>query len=309
MISNSQWERYLYALHLEGAKNGKKVKNLEYELIANDVKGSFNITDLQIQDGKTASGTIPHVSDFLEIVKFNIDQDMYMDPNQAVGVSPATKLGNIQPDDSHVNCTNRFFNFVGRGHEAIVIPNVFHEDYTKKLVTTAVDLTIHAKDDYDLLRISTNTGAFVPKFYTELPDLVDPNKQYPLNIQYTREFWFDGGKAGDTIELLTTIRSAKVTDSNSNSRDLSLYSQSANVDGRNFSNNRQRLMIAPSGSFRIRIEFYKNGVQHYQVDDSGNLVKDVNGDAIPDCIILGDTGIGYYGIAELTQWTYGRSKL
>lgn len=309
MISNNKWKRYLYALHLQGAKNGKKVKSLDYQLIAKDIKGSFNITDLQIQDGSTASGTIPHTSDFLEVAPFSIDQDVYMNPDSAMSVQPNQKLGNIQPDDSHVNVINRFFNFVGRGHEAIVIPNVFHEDYSKPIVTSAVDLTIHAKDDYDLVRISTNNGAFSPRFYTDLPDLVLEKNSYPLNYQYTREFWFDGGKAGDTIELLTTVRTAQVTDSNQNMTDFGLVPQSFNIDGRTFSNNRQRLMLAPSGSFRIRIEFYKNAVQHYQVDFDGNKVKDDKGNYVPDFIILGDTGIGYYGIAELTQWTNGVSKL
>lgn len=297
MITNSQWERYLYALHLEGAKNGKKVKSLEYELIASDVKGSFNITDLQIQDGKTASGTIPHTGDFLVKAPFNIDENYYL-----TTVTNPQKLGTVQPT-LHTGCTNRFYNIVGRGHDAIVIPNVFHEDYTKKIVTTALDLTLYAKDDYDLLRISTNDGAFIPgRFYSDN----DQSDKHPLCTQYTREFFFDGGLAGDKIELLTTIRSAKI--SGSKTEDLNLYAQSINIDNRIFSNNRQRLMVSPAGSFRIRIEFYKN-IQHYQLDSLGNLVLDSNKNPIPDYMYLADTGIGYYGIAELNQWTYGRSKL
>lgn len=295
MITNNQWERYIYALHLEGAKNGKKVTRLDYELLASDIIGSFNITDLQIQEGEKASGTIPHVSDFLDPLYFNINESYYIDDvvSDTTGEPNGVKLGAAQPDtsDNRIELANRIFNVVSRGHDVIVVPNVFHEDYTKEIVTSALDLTLYAKDDFDLLRISTNVGAPIPdRFYSDIPSL----STHPLNTMYTREFFFGGGLAGDKIELKTSIRSAKINDQN-----FPLYFHSLESGGKTYSIKRQRLMIAPAGSFRVRVEFYKNVTE---------TLKDVNGNDI-QYTYLKDTGIGYNGLAELNQWTYGRSKL
>ncbi|MED5010902.1 hypothetical protein P9852_05370 [Geobacillus stearothermophilus] len=59
------------------------------------------------------------------------------------------------------NVKNRFYNIVGRGHEAIIVPNVYETDFSRQLTTTVVDITLYAKNDFDLLRISTNYGDYV----------------------------------------------------------------------------------------------------------------------------------------------------
>ena len=57
---------------------------------------------------------------------------------------------------------------------------------------------------------------------------------------------------------------------------------------------RQEIMLAPFGSFRLRIEFYKQVIEtvfneETQKDESTTYLKDV--------------GIGFYGTAQFTQIT------
>jgi hypothetical protein len=284
MITNEQWTRYIYTLELEGAINGKKVQSIDFELRAEDVNGEINVTDLQLQEGRMITAQIPHTADILAPVEFNIDERAFMDT-----VSNPVKLG-TQPV-YHQNVKNRFYNIVGRGHEVIVIPNVFHEDYTFPIVTTGLDLELYAKEDFDLLRIRTNEGGHVPeRHYAGIPAL----DYHPLNYKYTREFYFDGARAGDKIELKASIRAARVA-----GVDVPLKKHRITINGHPMNIDRQRFMLAPAGSFRIGIEFYKQVTEQMQ-DENGNMVF---------ATYLKDVGIGFYGIAEFRQWTYGVSRL
>jgi len=284
MIGNEEWVRYIYTLDV--AEPNKKVSNIEFNLIAEDITGNINVTDLQLQGGKQVTATIPATQDILAPVEFNIDENEWLNT-----VSNPIKAG-VQPT-IHQNVRNRFYNFVGRGHQVLVIPNVFHEDYTFPLLTTGLDLTIYSKEDFDLLRIRTNDGGHVPgRKYDpyEYPEL----EHHPLNYKYTREFYFDGAKAGDKIELKATIRAARLA-----GIDVPLKQHQITINGSPMKIDRQRFMLAPAGSFRLGIEFYKQ-VTETMTNEYGET-KQVK--------YLKDVGIGFYGIAEFNQWTYGVSKL
>ncbi|MEK5205228.1 hypothetical protein NST55_28710 [Bacillus sp. FSL R10-2789] len=281
MIGNDKWKRYIFSIDIE---KGKKVKEIEFGALAEDMTGTLQMTDLQFQEGKMISANIPATQDILKPVDFNIDEF-----SQLNTVNNAYKKG-VQPVIHH-NVKNRFYNILSRGHNVLAIPNVFHEDYTFPIVTTGLDIELYPKEDFDLLRIRTNDGGHVPdRKYEGIPEL----QHHPLNYKYTREFYFDGGKAGDKIELKATIRAAKL-----DGIDVPLKKHIISINGTDMNIDRQRFMLAPSGSFRIGIEFYKQ-VEETFINDSGEEVK---------AKYLKDVGIGYYGIAELNQWTYGVSKL
>ncbi|PEN61607.1 hypothetical protein [Bacillus wiedmannii] len=281
MIGNDEWKRYVFSLDIE---KGKKVKNIEFGAVVEDMTGKLQMTDLQFQEGKMISANIPATQDILKPVEFGIDEFEFMNT-----VENAYKKG-VQPV-IHQNVKNRFYNILSRGHNVLAIPNVFHEDYTFPLVTSGLDIELYAKEDFDLLRIRTNDGGHVPdRHYKGIPQL----EHHPLNYQYTREFYFDGGKAGEKIDLKATIRAARVGE-----RDIPLKKREILINGYPMQIDRQRFMLAPSGSFRIGIEFYKQVEETFE-DDSGDE-KTVK--------YLKDVGIGYYGVAELNQWTYGVSKL
>jgi hypothetical protein len=178
---------------------------------------------------------------------------------------------------------NRFFNFAGRGHDAISFPNVYDNDYTQDLVSSALDLTIFAKDDFDLLRICTNDGALVE-------DRVYEHVDHPLNYRYTREFYFGGGSAGDKIELKANLFSATLRDEEVGM----MQKRIVNDKGKTLVMPRQRYMLAPWGSFRIRVEFYKIVTQTFKD------ITSTEGDTI-DILGYNDSGIGFYGYGEFEQ--------
>lgn len=281
MIGNENWKRYIYTIDMEP---GKKIKSIDYSLVAEDVSGSLQFTDLQLQEGRRISAHMPHTTEMMAPVEFNIDEFTFLNT-----VANPVKIG-VQPT-IHQNVKNRFYNIVGRGHQVLAIPNVFHEDYTFPLVTTGLDLELYAKEDFDLLRIRTNDGGHMPgRKYEGFPTL----EHHPLNYKYTREFYFDGASAGDKIELKATIRAAIVEGIN-----IPLKKHEITINGFPMRIDRQRFMLAPAGSFRLGIEFYKQ-VEEGLRNDYGEIetVK-----------YLKDAGIGFYGIVEFNQWTYGVSKL
>jgi hypothetical protein len=257
LMLRDDWTRYIYALNVD---SNKKVVQLDFNLKVEDVVGKFNVTDLQVQGGTQVTAHTPHTSEILERVKHGIDEKFF-----EYTVTDEVVHDGMQPRQ-FTGLKNRFYNIVGRGHEVLAFPNVFHEDYTEDLVTSALNIVLHPKNDYDLLRIRTNDGAYVENRYN-----ADPT--HPLNMKYTREFYFEGGKLGDEIKLEASIFSASLQGVNKPLAQGNLTFGSYAV------NTRQRYMMAPWGSFRIGVEFYKL---------VGGIYKDV--------------GIGYWGYAEFEQY-------
>lgn len=263
----------------------KKVKSVELNLSAENVdKGNIRITDIQLQEGMQATGEIPATQDILELTRFNIDESHNATTYENV------YLGDRPQAFSHLE--DRFFNVMGRGFETISIPNVFHEDYRIPILTTGLDLTLYPKNDYDFLRVTSFYGGFIENQYdrTYTDEMLEKN---PLNYRYTREFCFPGGKIGDEIILSAAKQRASV-----NGKVIGLgvqkfnVGQSSDYDGIKpvYYRNRQRFMLLPVGATRINIQFMKK-------EQTGNLIYMV------------DAGIGFHGIAEFKQWTWGVSKI
>lgn len=266
-MDKESWTRYFAELT---EFQRKKVSSIDLEFVVeNAEQGSVHITDLQLQEGQQATATIPNTAEWFKAKYGTLDET-----STAVG-------GDVYLGDQprvFENVQNRFYNIVGRGHEVIVVPNIFETNFNEPTVTTVVDLTLYAKNEFDLLRISSNYGAFKTGYgemvYEDEPD-------HPLNKRYTREFIFDiPGGPGSEIKLLGTQRVATV-----DGKPANLASRTISVGDGKFPIKRQLFMGIPYGSNRIRIEFYK------LVDGK-----------------MQDTGIGFWGIAELFQWEEGRSR-
>ena len=266
-MNKESWTRYFAELT---EFQRKKVSSIDLEFVVeNAEQGSVHITDLQLQEGQQATATIPNTAEWFKAKYGTLDET-----STAVG-------GDVYLGDQprvFENVQNRFYNIVGRGHEVIVVPNIFETNFNEPTVTTVVDLTLYAKNEFDLLRISSNYGALKTGYgemvYEDEPD-------HPLNKRYTREFIFDiPGGPGSEIKLLGTQRVATV-----DGKPANLASRTISVGDGKFPIKRQLFMGIPYGSNRIRIEFYK------LVDGK-----------------MQDTGIGFWGIAELFQWEEGRSR-
>lgn len=265
-INREQWKRYLYPLSIEPGK--PKVKAITFNIKANHESGTINVTDLQLQVGKQVTADVPHTSEFLIEKRYGIDEGNSINTTFGTNKLVAKKVG-VQPKPykDYSNMKNRLFNITGRGHEVLVIPNVYHEDYKEELLTSGLELTLYAKEDFDLLRISTDDGALVEgRIYEDIPD-------HPLNYKYTREFYFEGADAGTKILL-----SAKQNKATIGTKDVPIGQRTVKIGATKMQFGRQRLMVAPFGSFRLRVEFYK--------------LKDG---------VFEDVGIGFYGTAEFTQ--------
>lgn len=76
MIGNEEWVRYIYTLDV--VESNKKVSNVEFNLIAEDITGNINVTDLQLQGGNHVTATIPATQDILAPVEFNIDENEWL---------------------------------------------------------------------------------------------------------------------------------------------------------------------------------------------------------------------------------------
>lgn len=299
-------KKYLYTINI--VNENKKVSSVDVQFIAQDIGegGTMHMTDLMFQEGDQVTAHQISTKETLIPVSFDIDEFTFMDT-----VSNAVKDGAVQPT-IHTGVKNRFYNFVGRGHQALAIPNVYNEDYTQQLVTTALDLTFYAKEDFDLLRVSTNNGALVPgRRYDEdtltgydvpnvpgikYPKWIDlyPNG-HPLNYRYTREFYFDGASAGQEIDLHASIKTAVL-----NGVNIPFSQGNILLNGQNFYVERQRLMGAPFGSFRVRLEFYKQASFTYVDPMTGNTKQ---------FSYLKDAGVGFWGLAEFRQYSQERGVL
>lgn len=281
LIARHEWTRYLYPLSI---KDGKKVKSMTFNLVSKTESGTIHVTDLQLQVGKFITGQVPHSSEMLKLMPYGIDENSNIEGVKGTNGLPATKHG-VQPapKSKYTNMKNRIYNIVGRGHEVIALPNVYHEDYKEELLTSGLDLKLYAKEDFDLLRVSTNDGALVPgRKYDEYGPLAN----HSLNYKYTREFYFEGGKAGDEIILSATENKASV-----GGKTMPIGQRVVYINGSPMKFGRQRLMVAPFGSFRLRIEFYKQVTENF-TDEYGQVTQQT---------YLKDVGIGYYGTAEFVH--------
>jgi hypothetical protein len=272
-IDRTKWTRYLYNLPIE---TGKKVKSVSFNLKANDFTGAINVTDLQLQSGKQVTVQVPHTSEFLDEMRYNFDENVNIADTKDSSGRQALKRG-VAPKN-YVNVKNRVYNIVGRGHEVISLPNVFNQDYKQELLTSGLNLEIYAKDDFDWARISTNEGAYIEgRYLADYPQM----KNHPLNMKYTREFYLDAGKAGEKITLSSTEMKATV-----GSKVYQFGQKAATTDSR------QRLPVAPWGSFRLRIEFYKRVTENLKNEETGEY---------QEIEYVKDVGIGYYGVAQFNQ--------
>lgn len=281
-LSKDDFTRYfaLFEHHSE-----KKVKSIEFKLISENVShGDIYITDLQLQEGTQATGEIPNTKDFFKKTLFNIDESHNSTSYENVYLGQKPRF--------FKKLSKRFFNIVGRGFETIVISNVYHEDYRIPLLTTGLDLTLYPKDDYDFLRVSTLYGGYIEdEFERTYKD--DSLADNPLNKRYTREFCFGKGKTGDEIKILASKRIATL-----NGKVVPLGVRRFHVGEEVTYNgiktvyykNRQRFMMLPAGSTRINIQFMK------KTNKDGHT-------------FMVDDGIGFYGLAEFDQWTWGVSKI
>lgn len=276
LINRNEWTRYLYPLSVD---SGKKVKAVSFNLVAGHQAGNIQITDLQLQVGKITTGSAPNTSEFLQGLPYGIDE------NSNIATVGGAKKKGVQPAPSNYykGLENRVYNIVGRGHEVVALPNVFHEDYTQELLTSGLDVELYAKEDFDMLRISTNDGALLPgRKYEEGGPLHD----HPLNYKYTREFYFNGAKADQKILLSATLNKAVLGD-----KEMPIGQRYVQIENGEVQFARQRLMVAPYGSFRLRVEFYKL-VTEQIYDEYGNATTET---------YYKDVGIGYYGTAKFTH--------
>lgn len=251
----------------------KKIKSMSFNVVAEDFEGTFNVTDLQLQGGSVKTGYVPNTKEFFKPMTCEIDEYSFINtvskPALASGVNPVKWTG----------VKNKFFNIVGRGHETISISNVFHNDYRIQPITNFLNLVITPKEDYDLLRISSNIGGLIEGrvYYENL------EQAQPLNYQYSRELYLPAGKANQ--QIIINGQHKKITIDGKEYQPLREVIQVG--DGTIPLTNPQ-FPIAASGVNRYRIEFYKK----QSVLDSNNE---------PTFTYYGDAGIGYYGYAEVIQ--------
>ena len=274
-IPKRQWTRFFS--EQISIDPDKKVSALDFKLLAEDFTGQINVTDFQVQGGQLPTADHPAISEWMDRKKGVLDERIATE-----GLSGDVDVLGDQPRVFE-NVANRFYNIVGRGHDVMVVPNVFETSFNETVLTTALDITLYAKNDFDLLRISTNYGTEIEGFNRTYDE-----DGHPLNTRYSREWWFDeGGKRGSEIKLHASTGTAEVDGVPSN--------RSARIipvgDGE-IETKKQRFMGVPMGSARIRIEFYKLKTETIERDFGDDVIRN----------IMRDSGIGFWGVAELSQW-------
>lgn len=251
----------------------KKIKSMSFNVVAEDFEGTFNVTDLQLQGGSVKTGYVPNTKEFFKPMTCEIDEYSFIStvskPALADGIKPVKWTG----------VKNKFFNIVGRGHETIAISNVFHNDYRIQPTTNFLNLVITPKEDYDLLRISSNIGGLIEgRVYYE-----DLDEVQPLNYQYSRELYIPAGKANQQIVINGQNRKITI-----NGKEYQPLREVIQVGDGTIPLTNPQFPIAISGVNRYRIEFYK---EQSILDSDGK----------PTLTYYGDVGIGYYGYAEVIQ--------
>lgn len=266
-MQKNDWSRYFQTLNI---RRDKKVKEIDFKITASNFNGKLAVTDLQFQEGSRTTQHFPHLTEMLSQKYGDLDETAITktvgDSWQVLGQQPTI----------YRNVKNRFYNFTGRGHEALAIPNVYEQRYDDPTLTTVLDLELVAKENFDFLRISSIYGTEDDSYFR--PYRID----HPLNTRYSREFIVEGGKRGEVIKLMGSKGIAT-----KNGKPLDRTARTIKIGDMEYQVKRQDFMSAPSGSFRVRIEYYSL--------DRENILR--------------DTGIGFQGIAEIIQWGEGMSKI
>ncbi|WP_163530903.1 hypothetical protein [Halobacillus ihumii] len=303
------------------ADPNRQVQKVEFEVEVNDAVSSTDgidrkpvyFTDIQFQGGRQLTGWIPNTKEMMKQLKWTDDENINVaSPNEF----------EANPPQVFTDVKKRWFNIMGRGHRTVIVPNYLPEDWSVPILPTGLDITLYPKEDFDLCRISTNAGAKIPEDEWHYKPIIEEYRQkaenggfaenqnkelvesmfveHPLHYRYTREMWFDGAAAGTEINVHANTRVARVGNEHvdliqEEPININGYDYPVQIDGNKF-------LLAPKGSTRFRIEFYKQKtLEIITKDDDGNKIR-------KQYKYLEDVGIGYYGYASFFQWTHGRSR-
>lgn len=293
MLDVNAWKRYYGTFKSDPTK---QVDFVDLELHADDsvcrddanADAPIHFSDIQFQAGNQLTGWVPNTEEMLDGLIHTSDENVNVaSPN----IMPAI-LPTVYPD-----LQERMFNVVGRGHSVITLPNYYPEDWDKEILPSGVDFFLYPKEDFDVMRISTNVGAMLPEadrryqsYITLDPDNADYWANHPLHSRYTHEFWIDGAAANTEIKIHASTRSFTVGGVEKPTAGIREF----DINGWVFPINRMRHFLAPRGSIRFRIEFYKH------ITNYGGVVQDIS---------LNDGGIGFHGTAKFRQWTYGGERI
>ncbi|SCY88631.1 hypothetical protein [Alkaliphilus peptidifermentans] len=302
MLKAEDWVRY-YGTFSPNATD-KRVQHIDLEIVVSDavIRNERNedvpiyFTDLQFQTGEQVTGWVPKTEELLQSLSHTNDETRFMaSNNHHLGRPP--RQWELQ---------ERLFNIVGRGHQVICIPNYFPEDWDVEILPSGIDLTLYAKEDFDLMRISTAVGNHIPYGEGRMYDAIINDfsadnwiqnyfDTHPLHYRYSREFWINGGigSAEQPIKIIASTRMASFAGQGIDIKER----KTINIGGYPMYVGRNQFMTIPKGSVRFLIEFYKQ------------IPLRRSGAPYDGWLHLADTGIGYWGRAEFKQWTYGRSRI
>lgn len=335
MISAKSWKRLTATF---SAHPDKTIANVAFQIEAKDAVSSIDgptrnpiyFSDMQFQVGNQLTGWVPHSQEMLRRLSWKHDEHAQVaTPNRFVGDMPKV----------YPNQKKRWFNLVGRGHKVITVPNYVPEDWSASVLPTGLDLTLYPKEDFDLLRVSTNVGVLLQEedcyylqphgIYQEIKAkyeevlATDPHAssqererreievsnfenimiplfhKHPLHYRYTREFWIEGAAGSSEITIHATTRKTAV-----NKKTISVIGKrSIRVHGFPMKIDRMKFLLAPRGTAALRIEFYKEVEQIVDTFD-----REKNGEWVKKrkkFKVLKDVGIGYWGTVSFHQWTSG----
>lgn len=293
MLDRRNWRRFSGTFSFNETLPIEKVT---IELVAEDavIRNAQNqdvpayVTDIHFQAGEQMTGWIPETRELLEKLLHTNDEFRFR-------VSPSDiYLGGKAPV-LYQNVEFRRYNIAGRGIEVFTVPNYYPQDWNIRNVTTGADFEIIPKDDYDFFRICTNEGSLLPEGERYKEGVLGVGEDHPLNMRYTREFNLGAGLAG--VPITINASTGKAYRGSERIQLGGVYSVTTGADTIPIKG--RTIFLAPRGSVRYRIEFYKFSTRYIdKAGDTYNL-------AAP---ILIDSGIGYSGTIVFNQWKHGRSR-
>lgn len=343
------WVRFQQTFN---ADLNKKVEKVEFQIEAKDAVASTNgvdrvplyFTDIQFQAGNQLSGWIPNTKEMLDRLSWTHDENTYVASPNGWNTAEGNPTGSPAPK-IYEGVEKRWFNIVGRGHSTVVLPNYFPEDWDVPILPTGIDLTLYPKEDFDLLRISTNVGAVLPEeeqrykqedigYYAE----VKAKYEDVLNMDLKNASTEDLARRDQEISNFENIMQplfdnhplhtrytrefyvdgaaagseikihATTRTAKLNSEDIKIVGENIiYINGGKLAIDRKKFMLAPKGTATIRVEFYKHREKSFITydQDSSGNWKKVK----KTFRYLEDVGIGYYGTAGFYQWTFGKSRI